>query len=73
MNQLGFARLAAALCLLLVTSALVTGCASKTEAPAAAGAPSAADAKMGSDYGKGVAAMHSQQQTGGTSPAPSHP
>jgi outer membrane lipoprotein-sorting protein len=72
MHQM-FTRLTAALCTTLVTSIVLPGCASKTEAPVAS-PPSAADVKMGNDYGQGVAARHAQQQqAGGTSPAPSNP
>jgi len=66
-------RLAAVLCLLSVTGTLISGCGNKSADTTAPSTPSAADTKMGNDYGKGVAAMHSQQPATGASSAPSHP
>ena len=52
---------AAAVFFILLAAGFVAGCAAKsTDAPAAP--PSATDAKMGNDYGKGVAAAHASQQ-----------
>jgi hypothetical protein len=65
-------HLAAVLCLLSVAGTLLSGCGSKSADTTAPGTPSAADAKMGSDYGKGVAAMHSQQPAAGAGAVPSH-
>jgi hypothetical protein len=65
-------RLVAVLCLLSVAGTLLSGCGNKSADTTAPGTPSAADAKMGSDYGKGVAAMHSQQPATGAGAVPSH-
>lgn len=66
-------RLAAVLCLLSVTGTLISGCGNKSTDATAPSTPSAADAKMGNDYGKGLADRAAQQPAAGASSAPSHP
>lgn len=55
-------HLVLAVCIFASSVALLGGCSSKSNDSAAA-PPVAADAKMGNDYGKGVAASHAQQGT----------